>query len=134
MSKPDIYRQHDSAFANVSAFVIVHGAGEKVATIAIKFPKDGVGRLYAYVHWCGIRMVRGTANGYGYDKRSAAIADAMSKLPAELPSDTYDDGTPHHSEHDKARYAAFRQACATDDGLEWDRRLRDAGFEVWQAV
>ena len=36
----DIYEKHQNAFANVSAHVIVKG-GERVATIAFKFPKDG---------------------------------------------------------------------------------------------
>lgn len=44
-----IYDQHRAAFSNVSAYVITLD-GEKVATIAIKFPRDGAGRLYAYVH------------------------------------------------------------------------------------
>lgn len=77
----DIYEQHDAAFKRVSAFVIM-SAGERVATVAIKFPADGAGRLYAYVHWLGNEMTRGQASGYGYDKRSAAIADAARKYIA----------------------------------------------------
>lgn len=76
----DIYDLHDKAFARVSAYVILR-SGEKVATVAIKHPADGAGRLYAYVHWLGVPMVRGFAGGYGYDKRSAACADAAKRLP-----------------------------------------------------
>lgn len=46
----DIYKQHDTAFARVSGYVIAKD-GERVATIAFKFPADGAGRLWAYVHW-----------------------------------------------------------------------------------
>ena len=77
---PDIYDQHDAAFARVSAFVICRD-GERVATVALKFPADGAGRLHAYVHWLGLPMVRGFAGGYGYDKRSAAVIEATGKIP-----------------------------------------------------
>ena len=73
-----IYEQHAASFANVAAYVILCD-GERVATIAFKFPRDGAGRLYAYVHWIGAEMVRGSANGYGYDKRSAACAAAVAR-------------------------------------------------------
>lgn len=70
---PDIYDRHKAAFASVEAFVILHN-GERVASIAFKFPRDGAGRLYAYVHRYGLEMVRGFAAGGGYDKRSAPKA------------------------------------------------------------
>lgn len=53
-----IYEQHDAAFSRVSAYVVARN-GERVATIAFKFPADGAGRLWAYVHWLGLEMVRG---------------------------------------------------------------------------
>jgi hypothetical protein len=82
-----IYDQHAAAFRQVSAFVIAKN-GERVATVAIKFPKDGAGRLYAYVHWAGAQMERGSAGGYGYDKRSAAVAAALRKInPATITGD-----------------------------------------------
>lgn len=117
----DIYEQHRAAFANVSAFVILDGA-ERVATVAIKFPKDGAGRLYAYVHWLGIEMARGWASGGGYDKRTAAVSAASRgiKIPAAWP---------HHP-----RMRAFLAALAPDGGTEWHNALRDAGFTVLQAV
>src|SRR3546814_2190612 len=67
-----IYDQHDKAFARVSAYVVTKD-GAHVANVSIKFPADGAGRLYAYVHWIGLEMVRDHANGYGYDKRTAAV-------------------------------------------------------------
>lgn len=118
----DIYEQHEAAFAKVSAFVIAR-EGERVATIAFKFPRDGAGRLCAYVHWLGEPMVRGFAGGYGYDKSSAACADAARKLHSAAGAIA-----------ETGVWAAFREALAHDGGSTWDRELERAGFTVWQAV
>ena len=129
----DIYNQHESAFAKVSAFIVMKD-GERVATVAIKFPADGAGRLWAYVHWVGIEMVRGYADGFGYDKRTAAVSSAAGKLPPDLPAEKYSDGAPHYSDKVRADYAAFRATILADTGPDWSDALRSAGFEVWQAV
>ena len=131
MSKPDIYRQHDTAFANVSAFVIVKD-GERVATLAFKYPRDGAGRLYAYLHWIGSPMVRGYAGGYGYDKRSAAVYDAARRIdPAYFSPDDYGNTW----ETERAECEAFRAALVdARDGTSWENVLRDAGYTVWAAV
>lgn len=133
---PDIYDLHAKAFQRVSAYVITHN-GERVATIAFKFPADGAGRLYAYVHWLGVPMVRGFAGGYGYDKKSAACLDAVRKsaIVENVKARASEcmiaptDGRPWF---DHAQ--AFCDALDTDDGQYWDRRLEKAGFTVWQAV
>lgn len=118
----DLYDQHKAAFARVSAFVILLD-GKRVATVALKFPARGEGRLYAYVHWIGDQMVRGFAAGYGYDKRTAAVAAAVRNMVA--PNVT-------HSASDEAY--AFRAAARLDDGHDWTRNLEKAGFTVLQAV
>ena len=124
----NIYEQHDKAFARVSAFVIAKD-GERVATVSIKFPADGAGRLYAYVHWLGLEMVRGSASGYGYDKRSAAVADAAARIGAGVDLSSL-----------SQRVAAvddrldFQAALRDSDGDNWTRALEKAGFTVWQAV
>ena len=117
---PDIYTQHHTAFAHVEAHAILKD-GHQVATIAFKFPRDGAGRLYAYAHWIGLEMVRGHASGGGYDKRTAACASAAGKMPFEYPQDS----KPYH---------AFNVALSRDNGMSWDRQLREAGFDVLQAV
>ena len=127
----NIYDQHRAAFGQVSAYVIVHG-DERIGTIAFKFPRDGAGRLYAYVHWHGEPMVRGFAGGYGYDKMSAACADAARKL--SISQGEWADGTPYYSPEILALHALFKDALARDDGQDWNRRLEDAGFLVWGAV
>jgi hypothetical protein len=118
----NIYDQHKAAFANVSAYVILDATGDRVATIAFKYPKDGAGRLYAYVHWFGLEMRRGYAGGGGYDKHSAACADAMPRLPVGAGGGNGD------------AYETFCKVLSKDDGHHWDSRLRDAGFTVLQAV
>ena len=122
---PDIYEQHDAAFKQVSAFVITKD-DEHVATVAIKFPKDGASRLYAYVHWSGLPMVRGSATGYGYDKRSAAVADALKRIarPAVENRET----------EPGMCLCEFVDTGAAMGGQDWTRALEKAGFTVWQAV
>lgn len=126
----DIYDQHRAAFKQVSAYVVMHGA-DRVATIAFKFPRDGAGRLYAYVQWLGLPMVRGYAGGFGYDKRSAACVNARHKFDRN----TMVDRMPDYADRPWcAHYAAFIDALAIDDGYDWSRNLEKAGFTVFQAV
>ena len=112
-----IYDQFDAAFANVSAYAISID-GEHVARVAIKYPQDGAGRLYAYVHILGGQMVRGSATGYGYDKRSAAVVDAAGKLTGD----------------ESYCAALFKRTLAKDGGYEWTTYLEKAGFTVDQVI
>ncbi|MGU3656792.1 hypothetical protein [Methylobacterium fujisawaense] len=125
----NIYDQHAAAFARVSAFVVLD-KGERVATVALKFPADGAGRLFAYVHWLGAPMVRAFAGGGGYDKRSAAVSAAACKIDMSDREDLHrdDEGAP------VTPRATFIQALTGRDGQDWTRKLEDAGFVVIQAV
>lgn len=118
---PDIYEQHRNAFRQVEAYVVLHN-GERVATIAFKFPRDGAGRLYAYVHWLGMPMVRGHASGGGYDKRTAACASAIQKIAKDA------------DKPNPPMWAEFSAALWADTGPTWGDQLRRAGFTVLQAV
>lgn len=124
---PDIYDQHRAAFANVSAYVICRtgadGKPERVATIAFKYPRDGVGRQFCYLHIFGGTMVRGYASGCGYDKHSASASTAAHKVDL---STYYPDA--------RESAEALRNALLPDSGYHWDTRVRDAGFHVFQAV
>jgi hypothetical protein len=119
----DIYEQHRAAFARVAAYVVLH-RGERVATVAFKYPADGAGRLYAYVHWFHTGMVRGSANGGGYDKASAAVSSAVEQLT----------GKKVDGELSNPLFLQFRETASIDDGAHWDDRLRSVGFQVLQAV
>ena len=118
----DIYTQHDKHFQNVKAFVITRD-GKSVGTVSIKYPKDGAGRLYAYVHVHGSPMVRGMAGGYGYSKADAAISNAAHLM--ELDSDY---------SNQPEWFNAVKMALLPDNGTSWDRHLADADFTDFQAV
>ncbi|MGY5795216.1 hypothetical protein ACXHXM_34235 len=121
-----VYDQFDKAFSRVAAYVVLNKQGGCVAKITIKFPTDGAGRLYAYVHWLGVEMVRGQASGYGYYKRSAAVANAVSKMNVDPKEDSTGAVMDLH--------IAFMRALEKDGGEYFDTRLRNAGFTVIQAV
>jgi len=136
MEMANIYDQYDAAFRKVEAFVVVKD-GERVASVAFKHPASGEGRLYAYVHWLGLEMVRGWASGYGYDKRTAACASAAGKmLPAiqKALQDALGGHDPVTQRHDLHNAQRLADALALDGSQHWDSALRNAGFTVWQAV
>lgn len=119
-----IYDQHDKHFSNVSAWVAFHPSYPDVAVkVAVRYPRDGAGRLYAYVHVVGLAMVRGSASGYGYDKVSAAVASAVEAIKP---------GGQYLEAQDAVRAAL--QALDLDGGWPWNDALRRAGWKVWQAV
>ena len=121
----NIYDQHDAAFRSVSAYVVVKN-GERVATVAFKFPSDGAGRLYAYVHWLDYPMERGFAGGCGYDKKSAACYAAALKMRRQLSGLA--------SVEPGSNADLFMDAMGTNDGYYWNQRLDEAGFELWQVL
>lgn len=121
MSK--VYDQHRAAFANVSAYVVIDKEGYRVASVAFKYPRDGAGRLFCYLHVFGTEMVRGYASGGGYDKHTAAACAAAQRLlGAGVNTQSRDYVT------------AVKAALAHDGGYGWDHYIRAAGFEVLQAV
>ena len=121
----NIYDQFDAAFKQISAYAVMRD-GDLVARISIKFPRDGAGRLYAYVHWLGAPMVRGHANGYGYDKRSAACAVAARKMTVKQGIDPLSSEMTNHIE--------FMRALEKDGGEYFYDALRHAGFTVYQVI
>ena len=129
----NIYYQHKAAFPYVSAYAIVGKKGERVGSIAFKFPRDGAGRLWVYLHIFGVTMVRGMAGGYGYDKQSAAMADAGSKAVKTIAG---------YTDQDKKDYPLtvkhVTNICKALDiggsGADWQRELERAGYRVYGAV
>lgn len=79
------WTKFDKAFSQVSSFIILDkDTKDVIAKIALKYPKDGAGRLSCYMHLIGTEVQIGTANGYGYDKRTSAIIDATKKCESEF--------------------------------------------------
>lgn len=135
-----IYDQHVAAFQYVSAYVLMND-GEQIGKIAFKFPKDGAGRLYCYFHLIGSEMTRGYAGGYGYDKKSAAICDAIEKLPAykhSLNLDNYSEQTKKYwEEHEKTvnmNIDKIKVMFADIGGTDWADVFRKNNIQVLNAV
>ncbi len=72
-SKATVYDKNQKHFELVSAYAIVNDKGEQVGLMNIKYPKDGMGKLYAYLHLFGTTMKVVNVSGCGYDKRGAAL-------------------------------------------------------------
>ncbi len=125
----NVYEQHKAHTKSVSAYAILK-EGEHVANVTIRFPADGSGRLYAYVHWLGTQMIRGSASGSGYDKRSSAVACAARQyLKGWAKPKATANATPD-SILDGVRQSLFWESCAKDRGQEWADAIRAAGFTV----
>jgi hypothetical protein len=122
-----IYEKHRASFNSVSAYIILNKQGDRVATIAFKYPRDGAGRLYAYVHVLGTEMVRGYASGGGYDKATAAVSSAIPKIKDGLDLN-------QKSEAWVIQYDTLRSALAKDNGWHWYQAAEQADFTVLQAV
>lgn len=115
-----IYTQHEKAFANVSAYVIMFG-GELLARVNIKYGAT----VHAYVHAAGTSMVKGTASGGGYDRTSTAVIRAASKIVPVSP----------HSGEEFADVATLVTVMRNaPDGLDWETVLRNAGYNIIQAI
>ena len=71
-----VYDKFDKHFAQASVWVIVNEQGEQVGKMAAKYPKDGMGKLYLYLHLYGSEMVQVSVSGCGFDKLSVAIQKA----------------------------------------------------------
>ncbi len=68
-----VYNKFYKHFPQVSAWVIVNEQGEQVGKMVAKYPKEGMGKLYLYLHLHGSEMVQVSVSGGGFDKLSVAI-------------------------------------------------------------
>lgn len=119
MAKAEMWYIHDQTFRSVHAYVIVdRETGEKIGTVALKHAASGL-TTQAFVHLISWPMTRGKASGGGYDKASAAVASAASKIDLNGASDWV---KPLHA------------ALTADTGKRWDDAVRDVGYFVHQAV
>ncbi len=73
----DVYGQHRAAFARVSAFALMLD-GSHVANIALKHPSGAEGRVQAFVHVIGVRMIRAVGSPFGHAR--SALERAAPKL------------------------------------------------------
>lgn len=119
----DIYEIHSKAFRGVTAYCVTDREGKHIARVAFTFSRSGL-RTTCYFHIFGYEMTRVYASGGGYDKASAAAQSAVKRTkPAKyLPGQGID-----------YKMETIRDAIK-DRGTSWDQDLRDAGFNVLQAV
>lgn len=110
-----IYEQFDKAFSKISAYAILDATGSHIGKAAFKL--GNTGRVTCYFQVMGSRMVKGWADGYGYDKINAAAQDAVSKLTDNTPTIT-----------------TIMQALAKDTGYDWKRELENSGFKVISVI
>lgn len=68
-----VYDQNAKHFALVRAYVIVNEQGEQVGLMNCKYPKDGMGKLYVYLHLFGSTMKVVSVSGCGFDKLGTAL-------------------------------------------------------------
>jgi hypothetical protein len=121
MTIKSVYPKFESAFSNVRAYAVFKD-GAPVAKIVFKFPRNGASALPVFVHFMGLRMVKGVAKGYGYDKKTAACIHAAETLRKENANETNPD------------FLAFVNALSIDDGYDFARNLEKSGFLVFQVV
>ena len=124
----DIWQKHDKHFAQVKACAILDSEGKHILNVSWKYPNDGAGRLYCYVHIIGLAPSQGMAGGYGYDKTSAALQSAFEKYK---PYEPFYNGEP---ESDIVRknetIAHFKAMFKNIGGQDWHNVFRDNGYQV----
>lgn len=108
-----IYEQRDKHFESVQAYVLLN---DKMQQIGVVQFKRTAATTYAYIHHYGYRMLRGTARGFGYDTRGAAL-NAVCQDP--------------NYTTDSPLYEMLQQV--TYDG-QWQDVLRQHNITVYQAV
>ncbi|BBD98075.1 hypothetical protein SAMIE_1015760 [Sphingobium amiense] len=115
MTREATYAAFDRAFANVSAYVILH-SGAAIGRVAFKHGAS----VQCYAQIWGGDMQRGTAGGGGYDRATAAAEQAFSRMSED--SATRDDAANH--------IIALQSALAGSDGKRWALCIEDAGYTV----
>lgn len=124
----DVYEQFEKHTARVSGDVILY-KGDSVGRVVFVHPRDGAGRLYCYLQFWGSHMERGSASGYGYNKRKAAFEDAMGRLAKQLA--TCPDVPSPMKSH---AMIACETYAADKTGEDWDVKLRTGGFTTAHVV
>ena len=130
MTKLTNWQKFANAFNLVSAYVVMdQDTMQPIVKIALKYPKDGSGRVNTYIHIIGMEVQHGYAGGYGYDKRTASIIDAASNC-----NDFLNDAENYQNINGKQKQ--FIELLLSDDAQGgWQEVINhNSGFIVIQAV
>lgn len=107
----DLYEELSKRHRDRSVWLILDGPREVVLAKVHVFYREG--SATCYFHCFGSGMVKARVTGHGYDRATAAVEKAAAQADA----------------------GGIAQALLGGHGrASWDRRLRDAGFRVIQAV
>jgi hypothetical protein len=116
-----IYTKFDRSFGNVTAQALLLD-GKPVGRIVIKYGNAAT----AYVQVWGASMATARATGYGYDKGSAAVMEAIRKLPdAPDPADTL---------ASEAQWRLRLVADGWDGGTRYANVIEAAGFTICNVI
>lgn len=124
-----IYKQHRAAFPNAEAYVVLRD-NKQIATVALKLPREKDGRVYAFVQWIGLPMVRAYAEGdcnfLGPNNTTAAMSNAAYNMPI-APTGLKGQGS-------DLFYSLFRGSILFVDERGWKDKLEANGFTVLRAL
>lgn len=109
-SKTTVYDKNAKHFELVRAYAIVNGKGVQVGLMNAKYPNDGMGKLYVYLHLFGSKMKVATASGCGYDKLGAALYKLAK---------TYVTDQENELDQDELDFLQALESC-------------DSGFDSWK--
>jgi hypothetical protein len=115
------YEQFDKATGNITAQALLLD-GQPVGRIVIKFGAAAT----AYVQVWGSGMAHARATGYGYDKASAAVMDAISKLNR--------DDWPEDSTYSRAFAKLQETRSAWNGGARYTTALEAAGITLANVI
>ena len=79
-----VYDKQAKHFSKVSADVIIDNEGNQKGTMQVKYPNEGMGKLFLYLHLYGSTMVQVSVSGCGFDKLSVAIQKAAEAYTKDL--------------------------------------------------
>lgn len=119
----NIYEQFDAATRELSAYAVFKGS-DPVGRVVFKRTASGM-RTTCFLQIWGSPMVKGVANGCGYDKDSASFTNAASQYgPNEPGRDVLGD--------EQSRRADFH--AVKDNGYRWSDQLRELGYTVQHVI
>lgn len=121
------FEQLDAHTKGVSADLILD-LGKPVARIVFRHPRNGEGRLYAYVQVWGVTdgSARASAAGFGYDKKSEAVRKALRALVARA--------KPLPGDRDAASVLTRLGNVSTREELRYLDALHFAGFTAQYVI
>ena len=124
----------EKAAGSVSAYAIFHG-GVFAGRMVVVYPRDGAGLLRVSLNFTDgplkdLPHLYGDASGYGYDKRSAAVRDALSAKRIKEAQADYETVLSRKEGFKEAFDLAHNARHAVPDGYGWEKILEHLGYSA----